>query len=72
MIAIFPTTELPPDTFGTPENMGFLNSDKLVYDPPTRTPQEGIILMTYFTKLGPDVRLDNSQHIHLDKPYSES
>ena len=28
---------MPPDTFGTPENIGLLDTDTLVYDPPTNT-----------------------------------
>jgi len=51
---ISPTTDLPPDSFGTPGNVGILDSDRLIYDPPTQTPQQGIILLSYFTKLGPD------------------
>ena len=72
-MAFFPTTELPPDTFGTGENVGLLESNELVYDPPTHTPQQGIILISYFTKSGPDmVRLENTglKHIQLDTRYS--
>ena len=50
---LFPTTDLPPDSFGTPENIGFLDSDMLVFEPPTRAPQKGTILLAYFTKTGP-------------------
>jgi hypothetical protein len=52
-IMVFPTTDLAPDSFGTPGNIGFLDSKKLVYEPPTRTSQKGTILLAYFTKTGP-------------------
>ena len=57
---IFPTIDFPPDSFGSPEQMGFLDSKNtggddhnimLVYDPPTSIPQKGIILFSYLTKI---------------------
>ena len=46
---------------------GFLGDDiermvlkQVAYNPPTQTPQKGIILLSYFTKSGPDVPVDSS------------
>jgi hypothetical protein len=54
-ILVLPTVDVPPDTFGNPENWGFLDSNILVYDPATRDPQKGIIdiVLSYLTRLGP-------------------
>lgn len=60
MIILFPTIDLPPDTFGTSENIGFLDSKFLVFDPPAHTLQKGTILLSYFTKFGTDAPLDSS------------
>jgi hypothetical protein len=72
-IMLSPTIDLPPDSFGT-EKIGFLDSDKLVFDPPTQTLQEGSILLSYFTKSGPDGPLDpsfNHNRIQVDStPYA--
>ena len=65
---LFPSIEIPPDNFGSPENFGFLdakNSDPLdhcmlVYDPSTNIPQKGTIALCYLTKSGPDEPVDSS------------
>ena len=71
---VFPTIEFPPDSFGNPEQMGFLDSkndgdddhNMLVYDPPTSIAQKGMIVFLYLTKSGPDEPiLDSSVEPHL-------
>ena len=51
---LFPTIDVPPDSFGTPETTGFLNSNMLKYEPPTNELQKNTILPTYLTKTGKD------------------
>jgi len=60
MLLLFPTQDIPPDTFGTTENIGLLDSNSLVFDPPAQTLQKGTILLSYFTKFGTDPPLDGS------------
>jgi len=67
---VFPTTELPPDSFGSSEhwrggyldskNGGLVDHNMLIYDPPTSAPQKGTIVLSYLTKSGPDTPLDSS------------
>jgi len=61
---LLPTIEIPPDAFGSPENVGFLDAKNnglpdhcmLVYEPSTNVPQKfkGTIALCYLTKSGPD------------------
>jgi hypothetical protein len=62
-----PTIDIPPDSFGTPETTGFLNSNMLIYDPPTSELQKGPVLLTYFTKIKEDVPVDSPLHKGIPK-----
>jgi hypothetical protein len=68
---LFPTTDLPPNSFGTSENWGFLGGTMLLYEPPTLSPQKGTILLGYFTKKGSiEERVNQENAIKLDTaPY---
>lgn len=46
-MVVFPTVDLPPDSFGTRENP---HSEKLV-DPNNLEPRNATIFMAYFTKV---------------------
>ena len=51
---VYPTTDLPPNSFGTREKPGYLDDARLVWDPVPQTdePQQGLVLLAYFTKVG--------------------
>jgi hypothetical protein len=77
---LFPAIEIPPDSFGSPENFGILDAKKsdsldhcmLVYDPSTNIPQKGIIALCYLTKSGPDEPVESSTDtIRWDKMVEE-
>jgi len=68
---LFPTTDLPPNSFGTLENGGFLGGNMLVYDPPTLAPQKVTLLMAYFTQTGPGLVANSGETFKLDTaPYA--
>jgi hypothetical protein len=62
---VLPTVEVPPDSFGSPGDMGILKrksvvGNMLLYDPPTDIPQKGGIVLSYLTKSEPDEPVDTS------------
>jgi hypothetical protein len=72
---LFPTIEIPPDSFGSPEIFGFLDAKNmepldhciLLYDPATDIPQKGTIALCYLTKSGPDPVLSIETKVRWDK-----
>jgi len=51
---VYPTADLPPNTFGTWDKLGYLDNETLVWDPQTQEPQQGMVLLAYFTKVALD------------------
>lgn len=58
-VLFYPTVELPPTAFGTVENP----ESAMLLDRKTSTLGRAIILLTYFTKVGPDVPVDDGTKV---------